>query len=134
LSLLADLTAYLHGAVVVYLLGGLLVILAGLWRGWAVAKAFWFRFTHLCCWLVVTAFAIVGQPCPLTTLEQYFRELADPSGAYQGSFLAYQVHRAIHLQLSEFHQQVLAGLTVALFAAVAALYFWRGPRGQRKCR
>ncbi|MEK7697633.1 MAG: DUF2784 family protein, partial [Pseudomonadota bacterium] len=44
---LADAVLLLHALYVVFVVGGLLLILAGWWRGWAWARNFWLRWLHL---------------------------------------------------------------------------------------
>jgi hypothetical protein len=124
-GLLADLTAILHGAVVLFVLGGLLLILIGLWRRWEWVRGLWFRFTHLFLCLVVVGFEVLDEPCPLTSLEQWLREQTPEGTTYSGSFIAHYIHDVIHVQL---RPQMLAGPTALLLLVVAALYFWRGPR------
>jgi hypothetical protein len=124
-AFLADLTALLHGAVVLFVLGGLLAILIGLWRDWAWVRGLWFRFTHLVICLVVVGFEIANWPCPLTCLELWLREQAAGSSSYTGSFIAHHVHDLIHLDVSP---AALAIPTLLLTVLVAWLYVRHGPR------
>jgi len=124
-GLLADLTAILHGAVVLFVLGGLVLILIGLWRRWEWVRGLWLRFTHLLLCLMVVGFEALDEPCPLTSLELWLREQTPEGTTYSGSFIAHYVHDVIHVQLQP---QMLAGPTALLLLLVAALYFWRGPR------
>jgi hypothetical protein len=124
-GLLADFAALLHGAVVVFVLGGLLLILIGLWRRWEWVRGFRFRFTHLMVCVIVVGFEVLNEPCPLTSLERWLRERTPEGTTYAGSFIAHYVHDVIHVQL---RPQVLAGPTALLLLLVAVLYVWRGPR------
>jgi len=124
-GLLADFTAILHGAVVLFVLGGLLLILIGLWRHWEWVRGLWFRFTHLLLCLMVVGFEVLDEPCPLTSLELWLRERTPEGTTYSGSFIAHYVHDVIYVEL---RPQMLAGPTALLLLLVAALYFWRGPR------
>lgn len=123
-GMLADITALLHGLVVIYIVGGFLAILAGLWRRWAFTRRFWFRFPHLTLCVIVLAFEFVGRPCPLTTLEQWLREQQAAGSAYQGAYLAHYVHEAIHVPAPP---SSLAWPMSVFVVLVAALYLWRGP-------
>jgi hypothetical protein len=71
--MLADLVLLLHAAIVVFNVGGLLVIWLGAWRGWAWVRNRAFRLTHLGLILFIVAEAILGITCPLTTLEDWLR-------------------------------------------------------------
>lgn len=75
-SLLADLVVIIHIAYVAYIVVGLLLILAGLWRKWNWIRNLWFRFTHLAAILIVFFELIFQAWCPLTVLELQFRSLA----------------------------------------------------------
>jgi hypothetical protein len=123
-GILADVSALLHGLVVLYIAGGFLTILAGLWRRWALVRSFWFRFSHLLLCGIVLVLELANQPCPLTTLEQWLREQATAGSAYQGAFIAHYVHQAIHVPAQP---QSLAWPMCAFAAVVAWLYIRHGP-------
>ncbi|MGD0089142.1 MAG: DUF2784 domain-containing protein [Planctomycetota bacterium] len=123
-GILADISALAHGLVVLYIAGGFLAIVAGLWRRWAFVRRFWFRITHLALCLGVAALELFNRPCPLTTLEQWLREQQDANSAYAGSFIAHYVHAAIHFQVQP---SALAAPMLAFVAVVVLLYLWRGP-------
>ena len=120
----AEATALLHGLIVLYIAGGFVAILLGLWRRWAFVRRFWFRSSHLGLCVTVALFELLDQPCPLTTLEQWLREQATAGSAYQGSFIAHCVHRLIHLAVPA---RALAVPMFILVLLAVALYFWRGP-------
>ena len=63
----------LHFAIVLFVVGGLLVIVVGSRRGWRIAGALWFRLAHLAAIAIVIAQAWLGVVCPLTTLEMWLR-------------------------------------------------------------
>jgi len=75
-SLLADLVVTIHVAYVAYVLIGLVLILAGLWRKWGWVRNPWFRLTHLAAILIVVFELIFKTSCPLTVLEVQLRLLA----------------------------------------------------------
>lgn len=118
---LADFVAVLHGLVAIFVVGGFLAILIGLWRRWAMARNFWFRFVHLATCLVINLFEFANQPCPLTSLEKWLRA----RNAYQGGFIQQYVSESMHLDVPP---RALAWPTLGLLLAVTALYFWKGPR------
>ncbi|XHO07266.1 hypothetical protein ACEQUB_p00512 (plasmid) [Ralstonia syzygii] len=81
---LADTVLVLHALVVVFIVGGLIAILAG-----AAFKHDWvrnrtFRLTHLATIGVVATLALFDVPCPLTLLEDWLRTgAAGPQGFMQ---------------------------------------------------
>ncbi|AXV84705.1 DUF2784 domain-containing protein [Ralstonia solanacearum] len=81
---LADTVLVLHALVVLFIVGGLIAILAG-----ASFKHDWvrnrtFRLTHLAAIGVVATLALFDVPCPLTLLEDWLRTgAAGPQGFVQ---------------------------------------------------
>jgi hypothetical protein len=73
---LADLMVALHVGYVAYVVGGLLLTVAGWIRGWKWVHNFWFRVSHLIMMLVVVYEEIMEIRCPLSEAEDYFRRLA----------------------------------------------------------
>ena len=69
-QLLADIVLVLHFAVVLFVVGGLVLILAGNLIGWRWVNSLWFRLLHLAAIAIVVAEAWLGITCPLTTLER----------------------------------------------------------------
>jgi hypothetical protein len=45
--LLADAVLTLHFGIVVFVVGGLVLVVLGNWRGWGFVNRWWFRLTHL---------------------------------------------------------------------------------------
>ena len=70
---LADIVLVLHFAVVLFVVGGLVLILAGNLIGWRWVNSRWFRLLHLAAIAIVVAEAWLGITCPLTTLEIWLR-------------------------------------------------------------
>lgn len=83
---LADLTVVLHAAYVAFVVFGLAAILLGYVASWRWARNVHFRLIHLAAILAVSAEALAGWTCPLTTLENYLRERAGEA-AYAGDFI-----------------------------------------------
>jgi hypothetical protein len=75
--MLADMTLFLHAAVVLFNVGGMLLILTGGIRGWRWVRRRGFRTAHVGLMAVVTVEAILGVTCPLTTLEDWLRGAGD---------------------------------------------------------
>jgi hypothetical protein len=70
---LANTVLVLHALVVLFIVGGLLVIWAGAWlkHDWVRNRVF--RLAHLIAIGVVVILAVLDIPCPLTVLEDWLR-------------------------------------------------------------
>ncbi|MBL8522102.1 MAG: DUF2784 domain-containing protein [Betaproteobacteria bacterium] len=71
--LLADLILALHLAVVLFNMGGLLLIVTGGLAGWRWIRARSWRGIHLALALFIALEAWIGLTCPLTALEDLLR-------------------------------------------------------------
>lgn len=96
-QLLADAVLALHVAIVVFVLGGLVLIIAGNLRRWRWVNAWWFRLAHLGAIGFVVAQAWLGATCPLTTLEMWLRQNAR-AATYSGSFIEHWLSRLLYYQ------------------------------------
>ena len=92
--LFADIVLVLHVAVVAFVVGGLLLVVAGNLRGWRWVNHLWFRLAHLGAILFVIAETWLGMVCPLTTLETWLRAQAG-AGGYGGSFIEHWLQRVL---------------------------------------
>ena len=116
----ADLLVILH----------LLFILFAVFGGWLAVKWRWVLFLHLpaAAWAALIEFQ--GWICPLTPLEQRFRQAAGQS-SYQGGFVEHYVVPIIYPEgLTRDIQIVLGVLVIA--ANLAAYGFVLGRRKQGK--
>jgi len=97
LPLLADAVLVLHVCIVLFVVGGAALIVAGnmLRRRWHWVNAPWFRLMHLAAIAVVAAQAWLGVVCPLTTLEMWLRAQADQP-TYDGSFVAHWLQALLY--------------------------------------
>lgn len=93
--LLADAVLILHAALVLFVVGGLALIVAGNLRGWGWVNGRIFRFTHLAAILVVAGEAWLGAACPLTTLEMVLRARAGDA-THAGGFIQYWLQRLLY--------------------------------------
>jgi polyferredoxin len=91
---LADAVLILHLGVILFVIGGLVAIVAGNLRGWHWINRWPFRLLHLAAIAVVVGQAWLGRLCPLTTLESWLRAQAGSPG-YDGSFVEHWVQRII---------------------------------------
>ena len=95
--LLADFVLAMHFAIVLFVVGGLVLIIVGNLFGWRWVNALWFRLLHLAVIAIVAAEAWLGITCPLTTLEMWLRA---QSGAgvvanYSESFIGHWLQRLL---------------------------------------
>ena len=88
---LADLTLALHVGVVLFVVGGLLLVVFGNLAGWRWVNSLVFRLAHLAAIGTVVAQAWLGIVCPLTTLESWLR-VQGGGVVYETSFIQHWVH------------------------------------------
>ena len=69
----ADAVLLLHVLFVVFVVVGLVLILAGKLLSWAWVQNWWFRVMHLAAIGIVVLQSWIGVICPLTKLEMYLR-------------------------------------------------------------
>jgi hypothetical protein len=119
--LLADAVLALHVAVVVFVVGGLVLIVAGNLRGWRWVNAPWLRVAHLVAIAIVVAEAWTGRVCPLTSLEMWLRAKAG-AAAYTGSFIEHWLQRILYYEAPAW-AFVLAYTLFGLAVAAAWRYF-----------
>ena len=94
--LLADLVLALHVLIVLFVAGGLLVIVAGNLRGWRWVNAMWFRVLHAGAIAIVVSQAWLGLACPLTTLEMWLRGRAGLV-THSDSFIGHWLQRLLYI-------------------------------------
>lgn len=96
-ALLADLLLVLHAAIVLFVVGGFLAILAGAALRWRWIRNPWFRLAHLATIAFVVVQTWLGELCPLTVWEQALRHRAGQP-AYEGSFIAHWLDRLLYVE------------------------------------
>ncbi len=126
-QLLADAVLVVHFGVVVFVVGGLVVVVAGNRLGWPWVNRWWFRLTHLAAIAFIAAQAWLGELCPLTTLESWFRSRAGAPG-YAKSFLEYWLQRAIFYDAPSW----VFTLAYSVFAALVLAAWWYFPPRRRR--
>jgi hypothetical protein len=127
--LLADAVLALHVAIVIFVVGGLLLIVAGNLRRWRWVNALWFRLAHLAAIGVVVAESWLGIVCPLTTLEMWLRARAGQS-SYGGSFIEYWLQQLLFWNAPGW----VFTLAYSLFAVAVVAAWWRYPPELRRER
>ena len=121
-QLLADAVLVFHFGVVLFVVGGLVVVVAGNLLRWRWVNQLWFRLAHLAAIAVVVLQAWLGQYCPLTTFESWLRVQAG-AAAYEQSFIEHWLQRLI------FYEAPFWVFTLAYtaFAVLVLLVWWRYP-------
>ncbi len=121
-QLLADVLLIIHFAVVLFVVGGLVAVVAGNRLRWRWVNHWWFRLVHLAAIAFVVIQAWAGQFCPLTTLETWLRVQAGGS-SYDESFIEHWLRRLIYYEAPFW---VFAAAYTA-FALLVLLAWWRFP-------
>ena len=114
--LLADLLLVVHFDIVAFIVGGLLLIWAGAWRGWRWVRNPLFRYLHLAAIAFVALEALLGRVCPLTVWEDLLR-----GGARPDSFVGRWVYRLLYYNAPEWVFAAIYALWAG--ATAATLYF-----------
>lgn len=120
----ADALLIVHTLFVVFVVAGLILILAGKPFRWSWVRNPWFRGAHLIAIGIVVVQAWLGAICPLTIWEMSLREKGGDS-VYAGSFISHWLSQILYYRLPEW--VFIVGYT--LFASlVLASWFWVPPR------
>ena len=117
--LLAAAIFWLHVAVILFNLFGLIAVPLGAWRGWAFVRIYWWRLLHLAALAVVALQAIFGQACFLTLWQSDLLQGIGEPGSREPMIQRW-VSQMIYWPLPIW---AFAGLYVAVW--VYALLLWR---------
>ena len=93
-ALLADIVLALHLALVLFVVGGLVLVLLGNALGWLWVNGWSLRLLHLGAIVTVAAESWLGIACPLTVLENALRAKAGVS-EFGPSFIEYWFQRVL---------------------------------------
>ena len=121
-ALLADAVLVLHAGIVLFVVGGLLLVVLGNWRGWPWVNRPWFRLAHLAAITVVVAESWLWLTCPLTTLEWWLRARAGVA-PYESSFIAYWLQTLLFYEAPGW----VFALAYTVFGVLVAAAWWRFP-------
>jgi hypothetical protein len=124
--LAADAILLLHVLFVVFVVTGLLLILAGKLLSWGWVRNWWFRVIHLVAIGIVVLQSWLGVICPLTTLEMFLRSKAGDT-TYAGSFVAHWLESILYYQAPAW---VFAACYTAFAAVVVLSWVWVRPHGR----
>ena len=119
---LADAVLLAHFGVVLFVVGGLLLIVAGTLSGWTWVNRWGFRLAHLAAIGVVVVQSWLGMHCPLTVLESWLR-LQAGDAPYARSFIETWVQRLLYYEAPSW----VFTSVYTTFALLVALMWWRFP-------
>jgi hypothetical protein len=124
--LAADAVLLLHVLFVVFVVVGLLLVLAGRLLSWDWVRNWWFRVIHLGAIGVVVLQAWLGVICPLTRLEMYLRDRAGDT-TYGGSFVSHWLEAILYYRAPAW----VFAVAYTLFAIVVVMsWVWVRPHGR----
>jgi hypothetical protein len=128
---LADAIAVVHFIFVVFVIGGMAAILAGIVLHWTWIRNFWFRAIHLAMIAAVVAESLCGIACPLTDWEDRLRE-AGGAPSEPGTFIGRLIDSVLFVDVSP----SVLGVCYVVFGLLVLLAFVlappRWPRRSRK--
>ncbi|MDB5776757.1 MAG: putative rane protein [Herbaspirillum sp.] len=127
---LANAVLSLHALVVLFVIGGLLLVVLGNLRSWRWVNAFWFRLLHLATIFIVVVEAWLGLVCPLTTLEMWLRAQAGVT-AYSGGFIEHWLQSVLFWEAPSW---VFTTAYSSFGLAVAATWWYFPPKPKRRRR
>jgi len=128
-QVVADAVLVVHCAIVLFIVGGLVLIIIGNRRGWGWVNRFGFRVLHVVAILVVVAEAWCGVTCPLTVLENALRERAGAS-RYDSGLIAHWVGRCLFYDAPAW----IFVLAYSAFAVLVLAVWWRHPPRSSRSR
>ncbi len=98
---LANATAFVHLLYVLFVVLGQIFIIIGAFFFWPIVRNATFRIIHFIMIAIVAVQEILGEPCPLTTLEYYFRRLAGQRWDTDLTFLMRIVRTTTFIQIPD---------------------------------
>ncbi len=119
---LADTVLIAHFVIVMFVVGGLLLVVAGNLLAWPWVNSTSFRMTHLAAIAVVVAESWLGITCPLTTLESWLRTKAG-TGSYSGSFIEHWLQQLLFYEAPWW----AFAITYSVFGLLVAVVWWYFP-------
>lgn len=125
--LLADAVLLIHFFIVIFVVGGLVLVLVGNLAGWSWVNSLWFRGAHVLAIAVVVAESWLGLTCPLTTLEAWLRLQAGDVSHGQ-DFIAYWIQRMLFYDAPAW---VFAAV-YTVFGLLVAAAWWVFPPGRNR--
>ncbi len=130
-TLLADGILISHAAVILFIVGGLVCVLVGGFRGWGWVRNRWFRTVHLLAIGYVVLQSLAGMTCPLTDWENALRVQGGENPYESGGFIAHWLHRLIFFRAEPWVFTVVY-TAFGLLVATTMIFIppkWRGKEG-----
>jgi Protein of Unknown function (DUF2784) len=128
-QLSADVVLALHVAIVAFVVGGLVLIIAGNLLRWRWANAYWFRLAHLAAIATIAAESWLGVICPLTSVEMWLRANAHET-TYAGSFVGHWLQRILYYDAPAW----VFTTAYSLFGLLVAGTWWYFPPRRNRAR
>ena len=127
-QIFADAVLVLHFGVVLFIVGGLVLVVIGNLRNWRWVNNVWLRAAHLAAIAVVAAQSLIGAACPLTTFESWLRIKAGAS-PYAKGFIEHWVQKVLFYEAPLW----VFAAAYAIFGVLVVVAWWRSPprRGSR---
>lgn len=119
----ANVIGMIHAMVVLFIVGGLALILAGWAAGWGWTQNRVFRFAHLAAIGFVVVQQWLGAWCPLTLWESELRRKGG-GGGYEVGFIEYWLNTLLYYSAPAW---VFTLVYTAFGLAVAAAFFYYPP-------
>jgi Protein of Unknown function (DUF2784) len=119
---IADLVVTIHAAYVGFVVLGFTAIVLGSAMGWRWVRNLYFRVAHLAAILLVCLEALIGVPCPLTTLENRLRVLSR-GRPYAEAFVGHLLDRLVFYSFPQW----LFTMVYLSFGALVLLTFILAP-------
>ncbi len=124
---LADAVLVLHAGFVLFVVGGLALILLGNALGWRWVNGRRFRLLHLAAIAGVVSQSLAGITCPLTSLESWLREQSGAT-AYEAGFIQHWVGSFLYYRAPVWVFTVI----YAGFGLLVILTWWMFPPMHRQ--
>lgn len=115
----ADALLVLHTLFVVFVVGGLLLVVAGGLNHWSWVRNPWFRLAHLAAIVVVVLQAWLGRACPLTVWEMTLR-IRGGQAAYESTFISHWLGRLLYYQAPDW----VFALVYTVFGVMVLACWW----------
>jgi len=125
-QLFADVVLSLHVALVIFIVGGLVLIIVGNLVAWRWVNVWWLRVTHLAAIGIVVAESWIKVVCPLTSLEMWLRMRARET-TYAGSFIEHWLQRILYYEAPAW----VFTAAYSLFALLVVVTWWYFPPRRR---
>ena len=119
---LANAVLVLHLALVVFVVGGLVLIVAGNLAHWRWVNGLGFRLAHAAAIAVVVAEAWLGLACPLTTFEMWLRSRAG-TATYGGGFVEHWLQWLLYYDAPAW----IFTITYSVFGLIVTATWWYFP-------